>query len=203
MIKFRNLASAALATALFATVPTVTANAETKPETDAVKCTEAVNGMLIKPMEEMSEWEVSGIKFWTAPGEASALLHEFTQWFHDNIEPINSETKSDLGDDWSWAEAEPINDTDSPCSNHGAGAAIDLNAERHPMHEWNTFTPEQTRKIRLKLLTYKGKIQWGGNWSDPRDEMHFEYVPDAGAFDGSSWMLDPNVGSSLSSMSSK
>lgn len=199
MINFRNLTSAALVAALSATIVHPIASAEDEPKADTVKCTQAVNGMPIKPLEEMSEWEVSGIKFWTAPGEASALLHEFTQWFHDNIESINSETESDLGDDWSWAEAEPIDDPDSPCSNHGAGAAVDLNAERHPMHEWNTFTPEQMRKIRLKLLSYHGKIQWGGNWSDPRDEMHFEYAPDADWTDGSSWLLDPAVGSSLSS----
>lgn len=200
MINFRKLTIATFAVALSATVSNPIAYAEEKPKKDTVSCSEAVNGMPIKPLEEMSQWEVSGIKFWTAPGEASSLLHEFAQWFHDNIEPINSETKSDTGDDWSWSEAEPIGDPDSPCSNHGAGAAIDLNAERHPMHKRDTFTPEQVRKIRLKLLTYGGKIQWGGNWSDPRDEMHFEYVPDANTLDGLSWMLDPEVGSSLSSM---
>lgn len=166
-------------------------------------CDTSVNGMPIIEFDNTESWQVAGITFWTAPGEATEMLSDFTQWFHDNIEPINAETEAETGDDWSWAASEPINGPGTPCSNHGSGSAIDLNAEKHQMHDWNTFSLEQTIKIRTKLLEYDGKIQWGGNWTDPRDEMHFEYVPDGRQTDSFMWVDEIVPGSSTSSMSSE
>lgn len=179
------VASTVIATSLYSAPM-----AQAEDNDDSPSCTHSVNGMPIKKLDEMDQWSVDGIKFWTAPGEATELLKDFTQWFHDNIEPLDQPTKTKTGDDWSWAPAKPINGKDSPCSNHGSGTAVDLNAEKHPFKKFHTFTPLQEWKIRTKLLSYHGKIQWGGNWMDPRDEMHFEYVPDGKPLDNFKWIRE-------------
>lgn len=186
------VAATAIAAAFFGTPLASATETKDQPAT----CSHAVNGMPIRPQSDMQQWEVAGVKFGTAPGEATTMLRDFTQWFHRNIEPITMSTNAKTGDDWSWAASKPINGPGTPCSNHGAGAAIDLNAERHGFKKWNTFTPWQTAKIRMKLLSYHGKIQWGGNWTDPRDEMHFEYVPSGKPTDSFMWIDEFVPGSS-------
>lgn len=191
-----HLAATISAALLLATTPTI-AHADT-PDT----CTTSVNGMPIIPLDATDEWTVDGITFWTAPGEATTLLHDFTAWFAATIEPLNTPTSADTGDDWSWAASKPINGPGTPCSNHGSGAAVDLNAEQHPLGQWYTFTPTQMVAIRAKLLEYGGKLQWGGNWTDPRDEMHFEYVPDGTPTASFDWVDEIVPGASTSSASS-
>ena len=151
--------------------PTAFANAaESTPS-----CTTSVNGEKIKPLSDTEKWSVNGVNFWTQKGEATWLLRDFVQWFDANIEPINNTgTKAD---DWSWAPAEELRKGSGACSNHGSGTAIDLNATKHPFKHRGTFTPLQTARIKLKIATYGGKLQWGGNWTDPADEMHVEYTP--------------------------
>lgn len=74
---------------------------------------------------------------------------------------------------WGWADR-PIAGTKKP-SKHWLGAAVDLNAPRHPqgVPTLRTFTRAQVSAIAQVLARYEGLIEWGGTWDDP-DAMHFE-----------------------------
>ena len=86
------------------------------------------------------------------------------------------------------AYVEPLRDKDSACytptnsvstSNHLNGTAMDLNwggmgDYGHPFHVRGTFTAEQMITIRQLLTWYEGTIYWGGDWTDPIDEMHWQ-----------------------------
>lgn len=156
---------------------TVTAGGVANADTieNEVNCTHSVNGAPIKPLDQMVTWSVGDTEFYAAPGEATRVLRDFASWFDRVIEPINGPHPAD---DWSWAPPEYLGDSRAKdsCGNHGSGAAIDLNATEHPMHERGTFSFVQSTLIRAKVASYGGSLAWGGNWVDPVDEMHFEYV---------------------------
>lgn len=59
-----------------------------------------------------------------------------------------------------------------PNSNHNSGTALDYNWNKHPFHEWGTWG--NRAGVDRILNDFRGTIEWGGNWTDPRDEMHFE-----------------------------
>lgn len=103
-----------------------------------------------------------------APGE---MLCHFAAWFDKNIESVDG----GILDDWGYAER-PIRGSSTTLSNHASGTAIDLNAPRHPLGKRNTFSAEQTRKIRAQLKVYEGAIRWGGDYKNRADEMHFEIM---------------------------
>lgn len=77
---------------------------------------------------------------------------------------------------------EPLRDADSACwtatndvatSNHLAGTAVDLNWDSHPFHVAGTFG-DRLPRLRALLDEFKGCVWWGGDWTDPIDEMHFQ-----------------------------
>lgn len=81
------------------------------------------------------------------------------------------------------AYVEPLRDRDSACytatnsvstSNHLNGTAMDLNWDSHPFHVRGTFTAAQMSTIRELLKFYEGTMYWGGDWTDPIDEMHWQ-----------------------------
>lgn len=81
------------------------------------------------------------------------------------------------------AYVEPLRDKDSACytptnsvstSNHLNGTAFDLNWDSHPFHVRGTFTAQQMKTIRELLDFYEDTIYWGGDWTDPIDEMHWQ-----------------------------
>jgi hypothetical protein len=51
---------------------------------------------------------------------------------------------------------------------------MDLNWDSHPFHVRGTFTSAQMRTIRELLAYYEDTIYWGGDWTDPIDEMHWQ-----------------------------
>lgn len=61
-----------------------------------------------------------------------------------------------------------------PNSNHNSGTALDYNWLKHPFEKWGTWSAPQRAKIDKILNDFRGTIEFGGNWTDPRDEMHFE-----------------------------
>lgn len=78
---------------------------------------------------------------------------------------------------------EPLRDRDSACytptnsvatSNHLNGTAFDLNWDSHPFHVPGTFNADQMKTIRELLDWYEGTIYWGGDWTSPIDEMHWQ-----------------------------
>lgn len=57
-------------------------------------------------------------------------------------------------------------------STHASGTAIDYNHRNHPLNVANTFNINQQLQIQ-KLIKRYG-IQWGGNFRNRPDDMHFE-----------------------------
>ncbi|AHN84049.1 endolysin [Mycobacterium phage Hawkeye] len=57
-------------------------------------------------------------------------------------------------------------------SNHNSATAIDYNWNKHPYQQWNTW-PNRSAVDQI-VADFRGIIEFGGNWTSPRDEMHFE-----------------------------
>lgn len=105
-----------------------------------------------------------------APG---LLLLEVASAFDRLVEDIDN-ARGAL-DDWGYAER-PIRGG-SATSNHASGTAIDLNAVKHPFRKRGTFTAAQFATIRRIRDACGGVVVFGGDWTDPVDEMHFEIAP--------------------------
>ena len=58
-------------------------------------------------------------------------------------------------------------------SNHNSGTAIDYNWNKHQFHKWGTWGANRAKVDKI-LNDFRGTIEFGGNWTSPRDEMHFE-----------------------------
>jgi S-adenosylhomocysteine hydrolase len=101
--------------------------------------------------------------------DAGVILAAFAAEFHAEVEPIDE----GIFDDWAYAYRE-VRGSDSDLSNHASGTAIDLNATKHPLGMSNTFTKQQTAKIRE--LCKKYGLRWGGDYAKRKDEMHFEVI---------------------------
>jgi hypothetical protein len=75
-------------------------------------------------------------------------------------------------DDWGWANRDERNHP-GVRSYHSWGLAIDLNAEDNPSvtpgHAHHTTMPANSEQLAVAL-----GLEWGGNWHDPYDPMHFE-----------------------------
>lgn len=124
--------------------------------------------------------DVTRTVVWTIPGttrqvrlRAGAegyLLTDFASWFDANIEDID---EGQL-DDWGYAER-TIRGDSVTLSNHASGTAIDLNATRHPLGTFGTYSSGQELRIREVLETrYGGTIRSGIFYEGRKDPMHFE-----------------------------
>ena len=80
------------------------------------------------------------------------------------------------------AYIEPLRDQDTACwtptnsvptSNHLNGTAIDVDWDSHPFHVVGTFG-DKLPELEDLLTWYEDMIYWGGHWTDPIDEMHFQ-----------------------------
>jgi peptidoglycan hydrolase-like protein with peptidoglycan-binding domain len=58
-------------------------------------------------------------------------------------------------------------------SNHNSGTAIDYNWNKHQFHAWGTWGANRAKVDKI-ITDFRGTIEFGGNWTSPRDEMHFE-----------------------------
>ena len=58
-------------------------------------------------------------------------------------------------------------------SNHNSGTALDYNWNKHPFHAWGTWGANRPKVDKI-IADFRGTIEFGGNWTSPRDEMHFE-----------------------------
>lgn len=130
------------------------------------------NGYPLIAQAQTVEWSVNGVKFWTAPGDATTKLQAFVTWFDSSIEPVADGD----GDDWSWAEPALVPPSNTQYSNHGSGTAIDLNMTKHlGQGARGTFTPDQAAAITAKAAELG--LVWGGSWTDIPDEPHIELAP--------------------------
>ena len=80
------------------------------------------------------------------------------------------------------AYIEPVRNQDTACftrensvrtSNHRSGTAIDIDWDSHAFHVKGTFGGKLPA-LRELLDWYEGTVFWGGDWTDPIDEMHFQ-----------------------------
>lgn len=86
---------------------------------------------------------------------------------------------------------EKVRDADTACwtlnndvstSNHPAGVACDINWQLHPFHAKGTFG-NHLAAVRQCLNEFRGMVDWGGDWTNPIDEMHFELAGREGYLD--------------------
>lgn len=94
---------------------------------------------------------------------------------------------------------EPLRDPDTACwtltnsvstSNHPAGTAMDLNWNSHPFHVRGTYG-DRLPALRQVLAEFRGCVWWGGDWTDPVDEMHLQLNYREGYLDNSgNFVLD-------------
>lgn len=119
-----------------------------------------------------------GIESYIVPGtklklrvcnKVAPVLINFASEFNQLVEKLEGKQL----DDWGYAFRQVRGSTDM-LSNHASGTAIDLNANRHPLAQKDTFKPKQIDAI-LELID-KYNIGWGGLWKRRVDEMHFEII---------------------------
>lgn len=99
-------------------------------------------------------------------GDVATVLFHLADRFHHEVEP--------LVDGWCWGWYVKGIEGGTSISNHASGTAIDLNAERHPLGQRGTFTPDQRKAIHRVLEDLDGVVRWGGDYVGRPDEMHFE-----------------------------
>jgi hypothetical protein len=104
-------------------------------------------------------------------GDVETVLMYVAEQFHKNVEPLK--------DGWCWGFFYKEIEGSKTLSNHASGTAIDLNAPEHPMGKSGTFNSKQVSAIR-KILSYcAGTVRWGGDYTQRKDEMHFEIIKNA------------------------
>lgn len=101
-------------------------------------------------------------------GNVATVLHYVGSQFDKNVEKLVNPGC------WGYVNR-PIRGS-TVTSNHASATAIDLNAPKHPLGASGTFSAKQKSEIR-KILNYcDGVVRWGGDYSDRKDEMHFEII---------------------------
>jgi len=117
-----------------------------------------------------------GIKSYPVPGttiklrcaeKVAPLLVGFAAEFHTLIEPIDTGGLDDWGYCYRMVRGEA-----TKLSNHSSGTAIDLNATQHALGKVGTFEAGKVPMIRA--LAKKYGLNWGGDYKNRKDEMHFE-----------------------------
>ncbi|MFD4932356.1 peptidoglycan-binding protein [Peribacillus butanolivorans] len=100
----------------------------------------------------------------TAPvrrGVAATILNAWLIYYHRNIEPISTPV-------WGWSV---VNDVAS--SNHLSGTAFDIHAPKYPFRR-RSMPADIRAKVEAGLRLFEGTVAWGGYWTNPVDEMHYE-----------------------------
>jgi hypothetical protein len=116
--------------------------------------------------EAECEWSVipgsNAVSVQLRKGVPTTILVAFLARFNKIIEPLRD---ADTG---GWTL---VNDVGT--SNHLAGCAVDANWSSHPFHVAGTYG-DKLGALRELLDSFGGSVFWGGDWSDPIDEMHFQ-----------------------------
>ena len=122
------------------------------------------NGWPMVNSDECDSLEIPGssVRIPLRSGAPSTILRAFASRFNQLIEPLD---QTQCG---GWT---PTNDVAT--SNHLAGTACDLNWRFHPFQTVGTFG-SKLDALRNILIEFEGNVFWGGDWANPKDEMHFQ-----------------------------
>jgi hypothetical protein len=101
------------------------------------------------------------VKLQIQTGQPLQILRAFVADYNAYVEPVRD------ADCACWTPTNSV-----PTSNHLNGTAVDIRWESHPFRVRGTFG-DRLPALRELLAFYKGVIFWGGDWTDPIDEMHF------------------------------
>lgn len=105
---------------------------------------------------------VIGWKVGVRNGTPNTLLKALMVRLHREVEPLDA------------TQCGVFTATNSmPNSNHNSGSALDYNWRKHPFHAWGTWGSNRGKVDKI-IDDFRGTIEFGGNWTSPRDEMHFE-----------------------------
>lgn len=121
---------------------------------------------------QLQPLSVAGESF--PPGVRAGDVHDVFQYLvenlHARVEPV---VRADWNqaDDWGYSYRANVNNP-STLSCHASGTAIDYNATRHPNGKSGTFP--NVPELRKILAELDGVVQWGGDFTGTKDEMHFE-----------------------------
>lgn len=96
-------------------------------------------------------------------GQPNTIMKAFAADFNTYVQPLR---QADCG---GWTATNSV-----ATSNHLGGTAMDLDWDSHPFQVSGTFTADQMVTIRALLAFYEDTIYWGGDWSSPIDEMHWQ-----------------------------
>ena len=95
-------------------------------------------------------------------GVPTQILVAFLARFNELIEPLRD------ADTCGWTPTNAV-----PNSNHMSASCVDANWNSHPFHVRGTFG-DKLGALEDLLESFEGSVFWGGWWSDPIDEMHFQ-----------------------------
>lgn len=128
------------------------------------------------PLPRLRKWWIPGTDrhIYLRDGSVGFVLVHMILWWHERLEDIDD----GIWDEWGWADRDVRGSTVT--SEHAGGVAADVNATKHPMGVAidRTFTKLQILRMRTRLrLTYKNKIQWGGDFRSRPDGMHINPAP--------------------------
>lgn len=100
--------------------------------------------------------------------EKTVLLLYYNLFYdlHKTVEPLKTTSC------FNYRKIRGYENVPNRWSTHASGTAIDFNPGKHPLGVANTFRPEQ--RLQIRKLIKKYGMQWGGNWKDRPDDMHFE-----------------------------
>ena len=111
---------------------------------------------------DFSPVPVIGWKVGVRVGVPNTLLKALMVRLHREVEPI------DINQCGVFTATNSMGN-----SNHNSGTALDYNWNKHPFHALGTWGANKVKVERI-LNDFRGTIEWGGHWTDPLDEMHFE-----------------------------
>lgn len=115
-------------------------------------------------------------------GSVGFLLCHMALWWNKEVHALNA--PHDKWDEWGYAPR-PTRGQTRFASEHFAGAAMDLDATRHPRGVAlnRSLDSNTTTHIRNRVNDYHGCIGWGGNYHRVIDGMHFEWGQNASLSD--------------------
>jgi len=123
----------------------------------------------------------AGVKFpgGIKGGDVATVLGYVTDQLQARVEQVQVNPDGTGYGCWGYNYRANVNNP-STLSCHSSGTAIDWIAPSHPNGASGTFSNSQRATIYDILAECQGAIQWGGDYTGTKDEMHFEVICSAG-----------------------